>query len=179
SNGPLLRPPRLAMLTLQKLFKHTDLLIGIGMLFIVGMLILPLPEIILDTCLVVAISTSVIIMLTAVNVKEPLQFSVFPSLLVVTTLFRLALSVAATKLILGTGSAGHVIQTFGEFVLGGNFVVGFVSFLILMIVQFLVITQGATRVSEVVARFTLDAMPGKQMAIDADLAAGLIDENGA
>src|SRR5690606_11724917 len=120
-----------------------------------------------------------IIMLTAVNVKEPLQFSVFPSLLVVTTLFRLALSVAATKLILGNGSAGHVIQTFGEFVLGGNFVVGFVSFLILMIVQFIVITQGATRVSEVVARFTLDAMPGKQMAIDADLAAGLIDENGA
>lgn len=165
--------------TLQKLFKHTDLLIGIGMLLIVSMLILPLPEFILDTCLVVAIATSVVIMLNAVNVKEPLHFSVFPSLLVVTTLFRLALSIAATKLILGQGKAGHVIQTFGEFVLGGNFVVGFVSFLILMIVQFIVITQGATRVSEVVARFTLDAMPGKQMAIDADLAAGLIDEEGA
>ena len=167
------------MQTLQKLFKHTDLLIGVGLLFIVSMLILPLPEIILDFCLVMAIAISVVIMLTAVNVQEPLQFSVFPSLLVVTTLFRLALSVAATKLILGNGSAGNVIDTFGNFVLGGNFVVGFVSFLILMIVQFIVITNGATRVSEVVARFTLDAMPGKQMAIDADLAAGLIDEDGA
>src|SRR5690606_25186123 len=99
--------------------------------------------------------------------------------LVVTTFLRVALSIAATKLILGTGTAGHVIQTFGEFVLGGNFVVGFISFIILMIVQFVVITQGSTRVSEVVARFTLDAMPGKQMAIDADLASGLIDENQA
>lgn len=167
------------MQTIQKLFKHTDLLIGVGMLLIVAMLILPLPDFLLDAGLVVAIATSVVIMLTSVNVKEPLHFSVFPSLLMVTTLLRLALSVAATKLILGTGSAGHVIETFGQFVLGGNFVVGFVSFLILMIVQFIVITQGATRVSEVVARFTLDAMPGKQMAIDADLASGLIDEEGA
>ncbi|MDI9639410.1 flagellar biosynthesis protein FlhA [Geitlerinema splendidum] len=164
---------------LAKLLKNTDLLLGFGLLLVVGMLILPLPEWLLDMGLVIAMATSVIIMLTSVNVKEPLHFSVFPSLLVVTTIFRLALSVAATKLILGTGSAGHVIQTFGQFVLGGNFVVGFVSFLILMIVQFVVITNGATRVSEVVARFTLDAMPGKQMAIDADLASGLIDENEA
>lgn len=164
---------------LQKLFKSTDVLLGLGMLGIVAMLIIPLPTWILDACLVIAVATSVIIMLTAVNVKEPLQFSVFPSLLVVTTLFRLALSVAATKLILGQGDAGHVIQAFGQFVLGGNIVVGFVSFLILMIVQFIVITNGATRVSEVVARFTLDAMPGKQMAIDADLASGLIDEKEA
>ena len=164
---------------LQKMFKNTDLILGLGMIMIVGMLILPLPEFILDLGLVVAMASSVVIMLTAVNVKEPLHFSVFPSLLVVTTLLRVALSIAATKLILGTGSAGHVIETFGEFVLGGNFVVGFISFIILMIVQFVVITQGSTRVSEVVARFTLDAMPGKQMAIDADLASGLIDEDQA
>ncbi|MCW5936168.1 MAG: flagellar biosynthesis protein FlhA [Fimbriimonadaceae bacterium] len=161
---------------LARILRHTDLLVGAGLLVIVSMLILPLPEWALDLGLVVAIASSVVILLTSVNVKEPLQFSVFPSLLLVTTLYRLALSIAATKLILGTGHAGHVIQTFGEFVLGGNFVVGFVSFVILMIVQFIVITQGATRVSEVVARFTLDAMPGKQMAIDADLASGTIDE---
>ncbi|ARU41034.1 flagellar biosynthesis protein FlhA [Armatimonadetes bacterium Uphvl-Ar1] len=164
---------------LTKLLKNTDLVLGMGMILIVAMLILPLPEFVLDLGLVIAMASSVIIMLTAVNVKEPLHFSVFPSLLVITTLLRVALSIAATKLILGTGSAGHVIQTFGEFVLGGNFVVGFISFIILMIVQFVVITQGSTRVSEVVARFTLDAMPGKQMAIDADLASGLIDEDQA
>lgn len=167
------------MNTFNRLLKHSDIVMGVGMLVIVAMLILPLPTWLLDFCLVIAISTAVVIMLTAVNVKEPLNFSVFPSLLVVTTLFRVALSIAATKLILGTGSAGHVIETFGNFVLSGNFVVGFVSFLILMIVQFVVITNGATRVSEVVARFTLDAMPGKQMAIDADLASGLIDEKEA
>jgi flagellar biosynthesis protein FlhA len=129
--------------------------------------------------LVLAIAGSVMILLTSVNITDPLQFSVFPSLLVVSTLFRLALSIAATKLILGTGQAGHVIETFGNFVMGGDFVVGFVAFLILVIVQFVVITNGAGRVSEVVARFTLDAMPGKQMAIDADLAAGMIDEETA
>ncbi len=149
------------------------------MLVIVSMLILPLPHWALDFGLVIAIAMSVVTLLTAVNVKDPLQFSVFPSLLLITTLFRLALSIAATKSILGQGEAGNVIQTFGQFVLGGDFVVGFVSFIILMIVQFIVITNGATRVSEVVARFTLDAMPGKQMAIDADLGAGLIDEDEA
>lgn len=167
------------MAFVQKLLKHTDLLIGAAMLVIVSMLILPLPHWALDTGLVIAIAMAVVTLLTAVNVKDPLQFSVFPSLLLITTLFRLALSIAATKLILGTGEAGNVIETFGKFVLGGDFVVGFVTFLILMIVQFIVITNGATRVSEVVARFTLDAMPGKQMAIDADLAAGLIDEDEA
>ena len=167
------------MTSLQKLLKHTDLLAGIGMLVIVGMLILPLPHWLLDLGLVVAITTSVVILLTSVNISDPLQFSVFPSMLLITTLFRLALSIAATKLILGTGDAGHVIETFGRFVMGGDFVVGIVAFLILVIVNFVVITNGAGRVSEVVARFTLDAMPGKQMAIDADLAAGLIDEDGA
>lgn len=164
---------------LTKILKHTDLLVGLGLLVVVGMLILPLPHFILDAGLVVAIATSVLILLTSVNITDPLQFSVFPSLLLITTLFRLALSIAATKLILGTGQAGAVIQTFGSFVMGGDFVVGFVAFLILIIVNFVVITNGAGRVSEVVARFTLDAMPGKQMAIDADLAAGLIDEDEA
>ncbi len=167
------------MASLQKILRSTDLLLGAILLLVVGMLIMPLPHWALDVSLVVAISASIIILLTSVNVTDPLQFSVFPSLLLVTTLFRLALSIAATKLILGTGDGGHVIQTFGQFILGGDFVVGFVAFLILMIVQFIVITNGAGRVSEVTARFTLDAMPGKQMAIDADLAAGLIDEDGA
>lgn len=167
------------MALLQKILKQTDLVTGLGLLGVVAMLILPLPHAILDLGLVVAIASSVIIFLTSVNVSDPLQFSVFPSLLLITTLFRLALSIAATKLILGTGQAGHVIQTFGDVVMGGDFVVGFVAFVILVIVQFMVITHGSGRVSEVVARFTLDAMPGKQMAIDSDLAAGLIDENGA
>ncbi len=160
-----------------KILKHTDIMMGVGLLLVVSMLILPLPHWAVDLGLVFAIGSSIMILLTSVNVSDPLQFSVFPSLLVVTTLFRLALSIAATKLILGTGQAGHVIETFGTFVMGGNFVVGIVSFIILVIVQFVVITNGAGRVSEVVARFTLDAMPGKQMAIDADLAAGLIDED--
>jgi flagellar biosynthesis protein FlhA len=164
------------MNTLARLLKHTDLMVGLGLLLIVSMLILPVPHWILDLGLVANIGIAVIILLIATNIDDALQFSVFPSLLLVTTLFRLALSIAATKLILGTGEAGNVIATFGQFVMGGNFVVGFVAFLILMIVQFVVITNGAGRVSEVVARFTLDAMPGKQMAIDADVAAGVIDE---
>ena len=167
------------MTSLQKILRHTDLLLGAGLLVVVAMLILPLPAWFLDFGLCIAIASSVLILLSSVNVEEPMRFSIFPSLLLVTTLFRLALSIAATKLILGKGEGGHVIQTFGNFVMGGDFVVGFVAFMILMIVQFMVITNGAGRVSEVVARFTLDAMPGKQMAIDADLAAGLIDEDGA
>jgi flagellar biosynthesis protein FlhA len=167
------------MATLQKLLKHTDLMLGVGLFAIVAMLVLPLPHWLLDLGLVGAMAMALIILLVSVNVSDPLEFSVFPSVLLLTTLYRLALSIAATKLILGTGSAGHVIETFGNFVMGGDFVVGFVAFIILMIVQFIVITNGAGRVSEVVARFTLDAMPGKQMAIDADLGAGLIDEEGA
>ena len=167
------------MATVTRLLKHTDLLVGFGLLAIVGMLMLPMPHWLLDIGIVGAMTVSVVIVLMAVNINDPLQFSVFPSLLLVTTIFRLALSVAATKLILGTGDAGHVIQTFGDFVMGGDPVVGFVAFLILVIVQFMVITKGSERVSEVVARFTLDAIPGNQMAIDADLNAGLIDENQA
>lgn len=167
------------MNSFSKIFKHTDLMLGIGLLAIVSMLILPLPHWALDFGLVIAIASSIIIVLASVNVDDPMKLSVFPSLLLITTLFRLALSITATKLILGSGDGGEVIKTFGNFVMGGDFVVGFVAFLILMIVQFMVITNGAGRVSEVVARFTLDAMPGKQMAIDADLAAGAITEEQA
>ncbi|HEY3832340.1 MAG TPA: flagellar biosynthesis protein FlhA, partial [Acidimicrobiia bacterium] len=127
-------------------------------------------------CLVINLTGAVLILLTALYTTEPLQFSVFPALLLVTTLFRLALEVSAMKLIIGTGSAGHVIATFGQVVIGGSFVVGIIVFLLLVIVNFVVITAGAGRVAEVAARFTLDAMPGKQMAIDADLNAGTIDE---
>jgi flagellar biosynthesis protein FlhA len=167
------------MQAMSRVLRHTDLLLGLGLLVVVAMLVLPLPTTLVDAGLVIAIGGAVVILLVAVNVDDPMRFSVFPSLLLITTLFRLALSIAATKLILGTGNGGRVIETFGSFVMGGDFVVGFVAFLILVIVQFVVITNGAGRVSEVVARFTLDALPGKQMAIDADLAAGLIDEDGA
>ncbi|MFQ3587700.1 MAG: flagellar biosynthesis protein FlhA [Fimbriimonadaceae bacterium] len=167
------------MEALQRILRHTDLMLGAGLVTIVAMLVVPLPIWALDLGFIIAIAASVIILISAVNVSDPLEFSVFPSLLLVTTLFRLALSIAATKLILGQAQGGHIIETFGSFVMGGDFVVGFVAFVILVIVQFLVITNGAGRVSEVVARFTLDAMPGKQMAIDADLSAGLIDEDQA
>lgn len=138
--------------------------------------ILPIPEFILDVLLAINIILSAIILLNTVYLKEPLQLSIFPSLLVITTMYRLSLNVTATKLILGEGSAGAVIEGFGRFVGRDNLVVGFVMFLIIMIVNFLVITRGSERVAEVAARFTLDAMPGKQMAIDADLNSGLINE---
>ena len=159
-----------------RLGKYSDLIMAVAVLGVVVMLIVPLPEWLLDTCLVINLAGAALIFLTTLYVQEPLQFSVFPSLLLIATLFRLALNIAATKLILGTGSAGRVIEAFGSFVVGGDYVVGVVAFLILVIVQFVVITNGAGRVAEVAARFTLDAMPGKQMAIDADLNAGLIDQ---
>ncbi|MER3474753.1 MAG: flagellar biosynthesis protein FlhA [Armatimonadota bacterium] len=159
--------------------KYSDLLMALAVLGVVVMLIVPLPEWLLDTCLVINLAGAALIFLTTLYVQEPLQFSVFPSLLLIATLFRLSLNIAATKLILGSGSAGRVIEAFGNFVVGGDYVVGVVAFLILVIVQFVVITNGAGRVAEVAARFTLDAMPGKQMAIDADLNAGLITEEQA
>jgi len=162
-----------------RLGKYSDLIMAIAVLGVVVMLIVPLPEWLLDTLLVVNLAGAALIFLTTLYVQEPLQFSVFPSLLLIATLFRLSLNIAATKLILGTGSAGRVIEAFGNFVVGGDYVVGVVAFLILVIVQFVVITNGAGRVAEVAARFTLDAMPGKQMAIDADLNAGLITEEQA
>ena len=148
-------------------------------LVIVVMLIIPLPTWILDGLILVNLSFALLILLVTLNVRDPLQFSAFPALLLLTTLFRLALNVSATRLILLQANAGTVISTFGNFVVGGNAVVGFIVFLILIIVQFIVITRGAERVSEVAARFTLDAMPGKQMSIDADLNAGLISDQEA
>ncbi len=159
--------------------KHSDIGMALALIGIVAMLILPMPEGLLDFALVVNLAGAVLILLTALYTTEPLQFSVFPALLLVTTLYRLALEVSAMKLIIGTGSAGHVIATFGQVVIGGNYVVGIIVFLLLVVVQFVVITAGAGRVAEVAARFTLDAMPGKQMAIDADLNAGLINQEQA
>lgn len=147
---------------------------------IVMLLIIPLPVFLLDVVIIINISISMIILLITMNVKEPLEFSIFPSLLLITTLLRLGLNVSSTRNILSNqGTAGAVIKSFGDFVLQGNVVVGFIIFLIIVLVNFLVITKGTERVSEVAARFTLDAMPGKQMAIDADLSSGLINEQEA
>ncbi len=143
------------------------------------MLVIPLPGFMLDFLIIVNILIALLILLVAMNAREALDFSVFPSLLLIVTLFRLGLNVSTTRSILSTGYGGEVIETFGNFVVGGNVLVGFVVFLILVIIQFVVITKGAERVSEVSARFTLDAMPGKQMAIDADLNSGLIDDKDA
>lgn len=147
---------------------------------VILMIIIPLPPFLLDLMFIINISLSVIILLTTMYIKEALEFSVFPSLLLITTLFRLSLNVSSTRLILTqSGNAGAVIATFGSFVLQGDAVVGFIVFLIIVLVQFIVITKGAERIAEVTARFTLDAMPGKQMAIDADLSSGIITENEA
>ncbi|MFO7294590.1 MAG: flagellar biosynthesis protein FlhA [Clostridia bacterium] len=159
--------------------KFADVFIAFIMVAVVLLIILPLNEVIMDILLTINLSLSLIILFVTLYVKEPLDFAVFPSVLLIATLFRLALNISSTKLILGKGSAGRVIETFGNFVVQGNLVVGAIVFLIIIIVQFIVITKGAERVAEVAARFTLDAMPGKQMAIDADLNAGLIDENEA
>ncbi len=159
--------------------KNTDILVAFGVLGIVLMIIIPLPPIILDILLAFNITLSAVIIMITMFTTNVLQLSVFPTLLLVTTLFRLGLNISSTRLILSEGDAGSIIEAFGEFVIGGNYVVGIIIFLIIVIIQFIVITNGAGRVSEVSARFTLDAMPGKQMSIDADLNAGLIDETTA
>src|SRR6201991_655803 len=164
--------------------RYTPLLVPAAVLAVVVLMIVPLPPLLLDLLLSIDIGLSVVLLLTAIYVKEPVEFSVFPSLLLVLTLLRLSLNVAGTRLILlhgsdGVEAAGHVIMSFGQFVVGGNFVVGAVIFLVLIAIQFLVINHGAVRISEVTARFTLDAMPGRQMAIDSDLNAGIIDEREA
>lgn len=159
--------------------KNSDIIIAFGVIGIVLMIIIPLPPIILDVLLAVNISISVIVMLITMFTTSILQLSVFPTLLLVTTLFRLALNISSTRLILGEGYAGEIIETFGNFVVRGNYVVGIIIFLIIVIIQFVVITNGASRVAEVSARFTLDAMPGKQMSIDADLNAGMLTEEQA
>src|SRR4051812_14542493 len=143
------------------------------------MLVIPLPAVILDVLIAANITGALLILLVAMFVTRPLDFAAFPAVLLVMTLFRLALNVSATRLVLLDGYAGKVIETFGHFVVGGSLIVGLIIFAILLVIQFVVITNGAGRVAEVGARFTLDAMPGKQMAIDADLNSGLIDEDTA
>jgi flagellar biosynthesis protein FlhA len=157
----------------------TQLGVPIGVVAIVVMLVVPLPPLVLDMLIAANITGALLILLTAMFVHKPLDFAAFPALLLVATLFRLALNVSATRLVLLDGYAGKVIETFGHFVVGGSLVVGLIVFAILVVIQFVVITNGAGRVAEVGARFTLDAMPGKQMAIDADLNSGLIDEDEA
>lgn len=159
--------------------KSRDFIVIFGVILIVVMLIIPLPSALLSFLIILNISLALVTLLVTLNVTEPLEFSVFPSLLLIMTLFRIGLNVSTTRLILTEGSAGRVIEAFGQFVVSGNVIVGLVVFLILIIVQFIVITKGAERVAEVAARFTLDAMPGKQMSIDADMNAGLIDERQA
>ncbi|HBU11503.1 MAG TPA: flagellar biosynthesis protein FlhA [Clostridiales bacterium] len=160
--------------------KTRDVFIAFVVLVVILLIIVPVPTQLLDVLFIVNISISFLVLLMSMFVKEALDFSIFPSLLLITTLFRLGLNISSTRLILGNeGYAGEVVLAFGEFATGGNFIVGVIIFLIIMIVQFVVITKGAERVAEVSARFTLDAMPGKQMAIDADLNAGLIDEQQA
>ena len=158
-----------------------NIITSFGMMGIILLLILPIPPIMLDLMLAVSIAISLVVLVASLYTQRPADFTVFPALLLATTLFRLALNVGSTRLILlrgneGPNAAGDVIATFGTFVVGGNYIVGAIIFLILIIINFMVITKGAGRIAEVAARFTLDAMPGKQMAIDADLGAGLIDE---
>lgn len=162
-----------------KLLENSDVLIAVIVISIIMMMIVPMKSVVLDVLLTFNISFSLIILLVAMFNSDPLEFSVFPSLLLIMTLLRLSLNISSTRLILLNAEAGQVIAAFGSFVVGGNMVVGFVIFLIIVVIQFIVITKGAERVSEVAARFTLDAMPGKQMAIDADLNAGLINEDTA
>src|SRR5262245_46537612 len=166
---------------LGALLKRGDIALAIGVMAILVVLILPLPATLLDMALAISIILSVLILMTALFIHAPLEFSAFPTVLLIATMLRLALNLASTRLILargheGTAAAGHVIEAFGNFVMGGNFVIGIIVFTILVIVNFVVITKGSGRIAEVAARFHLDAMPGKQMAIDADLSAGLIDE---
>lgn len=170
---------------MTRIFKNSDLILAFGLLAILAVMVIPMPRFMLDIFLSLGIAFSVVLLLTSVYATRALDFSIFPSLLLITTLFRLSLNVATTRVILlhggedGISAAGDVIRSFGEFVVGGNYAVGIVIFVILVIINFVVITKGAGRVAEVAARFTLDAMPGKQMSIDADLNAGLINEDEA
>jgi len=164
-----------------KFAKQGDIMLAIGVVIILMVMMVPMPTILLDLMLTLSISISIVILITCMFMESPMEFSIFPSLLLVTTLMRLALNVASTRLILlhgdeGTGAAGSVIQSFGEFVVGGNYIIGLVIFFILFTINKTVIVAGMTRIAEVAARFTLDSMPGKQMAVEADLNAGLIDE---
>ena len=172
------------LVDLGTMLRRSDIGLAVAMMAILVVLILPLPALLLDFSLAISITFSVLILMTALFIQAPLEFSAFPTVLLIATMLRLALNLASTRLILahgheGTAAAGHVIEAFGGFVMGGNFVIGIIVFTILVIVNFVVITKGSGRIAEVAARFHLDAMPGKQMAIDADLSAGLIDEKEA
>src|SRR5690606_19881186 len=163
---------------------RSDVLLAAAFFWILALLALPLPPVLLDALLAVSFTVSLLVLLVALYTDRPLDFSVFPSLLLIVTLLRLGLNVASTRLILLRGSegpdaAGHLIQAFGNFTVGGNFVVGFAVFAIFLVINFVVITKGAGRIAEVAARFTLDALPGKQMAVDADLNHGVIDDQTA
>ena len=172
------------LVDLGTMLRRSDIGLAVGMMAILVVLILPLPPLLLDFSLAISITFSVLILMTSLFIQTPLEFSAFPTVLLIATMLRLALNLASTRLVLahgheGPSAAGHVIQAFGSFVMGGNFVIGIIVFTILVIVNFVVITKGSGRIAEVAARFHLDAMPGKQMAIDADLNAGLIDEKEA
>ncbi len=173
--------PTFLNVPMAEILKRADLLITIAIIAVVLMIIVPLPVIFLDLFLAANITISIVIILISMYIKNSLEFSIFPSLLLITTLFRLALNISSTRLILLLGEKfdGQVIKAFGNFVIGGNYVVGIIIFLIITVIQFIVITKGAGRVAEVAARFTLDAMPGKQMSIDADLNAGIINDEEA
>ena len=149
--------------------------LSLSLLGVLIVLLVPLPTVLLDVLLAANLGLTILLLLVTISAKRPLDISAFPSILLLLTLFRLSLNVATTRLILLDGNAGRIVSTFGDFVVGGNLVVGLVIFLILVIIQFIVITKGSGRISEVAARFTLDAMPGKQMAIDAELNSGAID----
>ncbi len=164
---------------LDKLLERTDLMAAVAVVTIVTMLIIPLPPMLLDFFITLNISGGLMIVVAAMYLNSALEFSAFPSLLLLTTMFRLAINISVTRQILGKGSAGSVVHAFGQFVVGGNVVIGLVIFMVLVVIQFVVVTNGAGRVAEVAARFTLDAMPGKQMSIDADLNAGMITDTEA
>lgn len=159
---------------LHKITRRSDLALAVLLVMVIFMMIMPLPTIVIDTLIAFNMSLAIIMLMLGIYLPSPLSFSSFPSVLLLSTLFRLSLSIATTRIILSEGEAGHIIQTFGEFVVAGNMIVGIVVFLIITIVQFIVITKGSERIAEVSARFSLDAMPGKQMSIDSDLRAGVI-----
>ena len=163
----------------MRLLRAADIGLGTAVILILAIMLIPMPTFFMDFFLAMSILSGLVILFVSLYTLRPLEFNVFPTLLLLVTLFRLSLNVATTRLILGRGYAGEIIQGFGSFVVAGNYVVGFIIFMILVIINFMVITKGATRIAEVAARFTLDAMPGKQMAIDADLNSGLIDEDEA
>jgi flagellar biosynthesis protein FlhA len=176
--------PRLNIATMVSGVMTTQILMGVGIVGLVCLLVVPLPPVLLDFFLALSFTSSILILMTALFIRKPLEFSAFPAVLLVATLFRLGLNIASTRLILshgheGPSAAGEIIAAFGNFIMGGNFIIGITVFIILIIVNFVVITKGSTRIAEVAARFSLDAMPGKQMAVDADLSAGLINEDEA